>query len=455
MIATNAARPLVPGSSVLREPTSEEAARLGRWRTSTFWVMLVGYIGYYLVRGNISIAVPLLSQEFGYSNTDLAIILTFSEVAYAIGKLTTGPLADQIGGKKVFLLGMAGAILFNLLFPLHVGVLYFTVIWCLCRYFLSMGWGGIIKTIGSWYEPERHGTVMGLISINFQFGSVAASLFCGWLIALGFGWKGLFFIPALVVSVLFVWAALASRESPADVVPGVRFGKHAGSRRSMADFGDHHEDTPPVLEIVGRLFRVPLFRQVLVFSFFSHLLRSVFLFWTPKFLVDQGMGNVGAAFSSAVFPLLGCLGTIFIGWYTDRHAKNGDRTGMMAIMLAGLFFSLLGISALIPRGESAQMAIVALLGLSGFFLYGPYSMSAGALSLDIAGPKGAGTCTGMIDGFGYLGGAVAAWAAGVLADRLGWSQVFLFVAVCALFTVAWTFHMSRSHQRRVAREGSA
>ena len=79
-----------------------------------------------------------------------------------------------------------------------------------------------------------------------------------------------------------------------------------------------------------------------------------------------------------------------------------------------------------------------------------YSMSAGALTLDIAGPKGAGTCTGMIDGVGYIGGAVAAWAAGVLADRMGWSQVFLFVAVCSLFTVFWTLHMSRSHHRRAA-----
>jgi sugar phosphate permease/glycerophosphoryl diester phosphodiesterase len=412
--------------------------------------MLLGYVGYYLVRGNLSVAIPLLSQEFGYSNTELAIILTFSEVAYAVGKFTTGPLADQIGGKKVFLLGMAGAIVCNLLFPLQVGIVYFTVVWCVCRYFLSMGWGCIIKAIGEWYEPERHGTVMGFISINFQFGSVVASVFCGWLIAMQVGWKGLFFIPAMVVIGVFIWAALASRETPQDVVPGVRFGKSAGARASLADLGSHDDVAPPALEIIRRLLKIELFRQVLVFSFFSHLLRSIFLFWTPKFLVDQGMGNVGAAMSSAVFPLLGCLGTIFIGWYTDRHSKNGDRTGMMAVMLAGLFLSLLAISFLVPYGTSMQAWIVVLLGLSGFCLYGPYSMSAGALTLDIAGAKGAGTCTGMIDGVGYIGGAVAAWTAGVLADRIGWSQVFLFVAVCALFTVFWTLHMSRSHHRRAA-----
>jgi sugar phosphate permease len=174
----------------------------------------------------------------------------------------------------------------------------------------------------------------------------------------------------------------------------------------------------------------------------------VFLFWTPKLLVDMGMGSASAAMTSAIFPLLGCLGTIFLGWYTDRHAKQGDRTGMMTLMLAGLAVSLLVISVLIPYRLEYQYGVVAFLGLGGFCLYGPYSMSAGCLSLDIAGSKGAGTCTGMIDGVGYIGGALAAWGAGVISDRLGWGQVFLVLAVISAFTTAWTAYMSWSHRRR-------
>ncbi len=77
-------------------------------------------------------------------------------------------------------------------------------------------------------------------------------------------------------------------------------------------------------------------------------------------------------------------------------------------------------------------------------------MAAGALSLDIAGPKGAGTCTGMIDGVGYLGGALAAWSAGVLSDKLGWSQVFMLLAVVGVLTTFWTFYMS-FHFRKARR----
>src|SRR5438270_13724232 len=83
----------------LFEPNEAQLTRLKRWRTSTFFVMLVGYVGYYCVRGNLAVALPLLNQTFGYSNSQLGMILTFSELAYAFGKFTTGPLADSIGGK--------------------------------------------------------------------------------------------------------------------------------------------------------------------------------------------------------------------------------------------------------------------------------------------------------------------------------------------------------------------
>jgi sugar phosphate permease len=436
-------------STALFDPTPDQLKKLRAWRLSTFWVMLIGYIGYYLVRGNLPIAIPLIAQTFQYTNTQLGIVLTFSELAYAIGKLTTGPLADRVGGKTVFILGLAGAVLFNVLFPLNHTLFYFTVIWCLCRYFLSMGWGGLTKVIGEWYEPERNGTVMGFISINFQFGNAVVALFCGWLIAMGVGWQGLFFIPAGVATIICIWSVLASRERPHNVFPGVRFGQTAGKKPTLAKYEDS-EGHPGFWSVARTLLKVPLFRQILVFSVFSHLLRSIFLFWIPKFLVDIGMGNVAAAFSSAAFPLLGCLGTIFLGWYTDHHSKGGDRARMMSIMLVGLVVSLLLTSYLIPFREQYHWAIVILLGASGFFLYGPYSMSAGCLTLDIAGPKGAGTCSGMIDGLGYIGGAMAAWSAGVLSDKLGWQQVFLFLAFTSVFAVAWTFYMSVSYRKRMA-----
>lgn len=435
-----------------RNAHTESLARfiLNDWRQSTFAVMLFGYVGYYICRGNISAAFPLMSTEFGYTNAQLGLIASTSEIAYAIGKFINGPLADRIGGRSIFLLGMMGAIIMNLIFSQAASLTAFVVIWCICRYFLSMGWGGLTKTIGAWYEPERNGTVMGVISLNFQFGGVVASLFAGGLVALGCSWDKLFIYPAIVLFFVFLWAFRSSKESPQDIIPGVKFGGNAGEKKSLASIEEKKDGSVDVLKIMGGLLKMRIFQYLLLYSFITTLLRSIFFFWTPKFLVDIGMGASFAILKSALFPLLGCFGTILLGWYTDKFATNGDRAKAMWVMLLGLVGCMAGIAILaagVSVSASYQNWIVVLLGLSGFFLLGPYAMSSGCLTLDIAGSKGAGSCTGLIDGVGYMGGALAAWGAGYLSDKLGWSEVFWILCGISFLAVFAAWLMSREFQK--------
>lgn len=426
-------------------PDSFQLKKLKFWRNSTFSVMLVGYIGYYLCRANLSAAFPLISSTFDYSNTQLGIIASASEIAYAAGKFINGPLADRIGGKPIFLLGMAGAILFNLLFAYSSSLAAFIAVWCLCRYFLSMGWGGLTKTIGAWYEPSTYGTVMGFISLNFQFGGVVSTLFAGYLVKMNCTWDKLFLYPAAVLAVIWIWSYFCSKESPQAVIPDVRFGSSNSDKKAIADIQEPGTDHS-VSKIMSTLLKMKLFRVLLVYSFVTTLLRSIFFFWIPKLFVDIGMKDSSAIFNSAIFPFLGCLGTILLGWYTDNHAKNGDRARAMWVMLTGLTFCLL-LTAFLIHVKGSLYLIVFLISMCGFFLLGPYAMSSGCLTLDIAGSKGAGSCTGLIDGVGYIGGALASWGAGILSDKLGWSQVFLILSGFAFLAVFSAYLMSREFQR--------
>lgn len=431
----------------LRTPTPEESKKLIRWRVSTFWVMLIGYIGYYLCRGNLPNSFGLLEKSFGYTNAQLGLIAFYSEAAYSLGKFINGPLADKLGGKKFFLLGMFGTILFNVAFAFGTNLTHFIVIWCFARFFLSMGWGGLIKVIGSWYEHERHGTIMGIISINFQFGGVAATYLSGLLIMLGVGWQGLFLYPAAILFAIFIWSWFASKENPREVIPDTSFGTSATHKRRVVDDNSHDSGKGTIIF----LLKLPMFQKLLLFSFVSHILRSVFLFWTPKLLLDLGMGNAKAVFNSALFPLLGVFGTVLLGWYTDHYVKNGDRARPMCYMLLGLILCQLALAYLASFETPPVLTVAIVIGLSGFFLFGPYSMSSGALSLDIAGHERAGSATGLIDGVGYIGGAIAAWGAGKISDTLGWQKVFLVLAVCGVISTIAAYLLSlelRSHHKK-------
>lgn len=433
-------------STNLRAPTPTELITLNKWRKSTFWVCLVGYIGYYLCRKNLSAAFPLMSEEFNFSNSQLGLIALYSEIAYAIGKLINGPLGDKVGGRKIFLTGMFGAIIMNLIFATGNNLYFFIIVWCICRFFLSMGWGGLAKMIGHWYEPERNGTIMGFISINFQFGGVIATLFAGWLVALGVGWRGVFIWPPVVLSIIFIWSYFSSKDSPRDVIKDTNFGHGNNSAIVSKSMESDQSDGHP-FSIIKNLLSLPVYRQLLVFSFITTFLRSIFFFWTPKLLVDIGMGPVNAILKSALFPFLGALGTVLLGIYTDRYAKKGDRAKAMWIMLLGLVVSLLTVTFLIDGNKSNNELIVIFIGLCGFFLLGPYSMSSGALTLDIAGPNAAGSSTGMIDGLGYVGGAIAVWSAGKLSDVMGWRQVFMFLSIASIMATVSAFMMSRQFQK--------
>jgi sugar phosphate permease len=442
---------IVSGVSENRHPTHEELIDLRRWRISTFWVCLLGYIGYYICRANLPAAFPLMSTSFGYSNAQLGMIAAVSEGTYALGKFINGPIADKLGGKKIFLIGLAGAVFFNILFALSSTLFWFTAVWCLCRYFLSMGWGGLAKMIGNWYPPEKNGTIMGIISINFQFGGVVATLFAGYLVSIGVGWQGIFLYPALIGFVVLIWSALSSKNHPKEIVAGAEIAYHQSNKKPLLQYTD---ETTSVRKIVKELLKMRVFQQLLVFSFVAHILRSFFFFWTPKLLVDIGMGTSNAIFKSALFPLFGCLGTILLGWYSDRHIRNGDRARPMWIMLIGLSVSLIVLSQTVYVGSEQHWLIGIFLSLAGFFLLGPYSMSAGALTLDIAGPRGAGTSAGLIDGVGYIGGAVATFIAGLLSDRLGWQGVFYFLTFSSLLATLSAYIMSLEFQKMHAKRSA-
>jgi len=257
-------------------------------------------------------------------------------------------------------------------------------------------------------------------------------------------------VPAATTAVILIWSWLASREYPRDVVAGAEIDLRGSTQKQVAEFA-----STDVKTIMIGLLRLPLFQKLLVFAFIAQMLRSFFIFWTPKILADIGMNTSSAIFNSAFLGFFGAVGTIWLGWYSDKKMKkHGDRAKPMWIMLLGLALCLGGLNFFIGTNPKEHfVAIIVLLSASGFLLLAPYSMSAGALTLDIAGAQGAGTSAGLLDGFGYIAGAAATWIAGLMSDRVGWSQVFIFLAASALIAAGAAFLMSQEFRRRGRAQG--
>ncbi|HTE18048.1 MAG TPA: MFS transporter, partial [Armatimonadota bacterium] len=87
--------------------TQENAAEpaLHRGARVAFW-LLVGYVGIYLCRKNLSVALPMLQTELGASKAAVGVIASWSTFGYMLGKFVSGPVIDRVGGRNGFLLSM-------------------------------------------------------------------------------------------------------------------------------------------------------------------------------------------------------------------------------------------------------------------------------------------------------------------------------------------------------------
>jgi sugar phosphate permease len=170
------------------------STRLLRWQVLTVSLMVIGYSGYYLCRSNFSVALPMIIQELGsrgvpadMAKIRLGFIASLGVLAYAIGKFVSGGLSDFLGGRRTFLGGMAGSVLFTVVFALSGGIPLFTLAWTGNRLVQSLGWVGMVKISSRWFSFSSYGTVMGIVSLSFLFGDAAARQFLAVLIAVSGG----------------------------------------------------------------------------------------------------------------------------------------------------------------------------------------------------------------------------------------------------------------------------
>jgi OPA family glycerol-3-phosphate transporter-like MFS transporter len=407
--------------------------RLRRWEWLTIFLLIVGYAGYYLCRSNLSVCTPQIIDELAKRGMDpaaakerIGAFVSWGTLAYALGKFASGGMADFLGGRRNFLLGMAGAVLFTTLFALGGGLPLFTLAWIGNRLVQSMGWVGMVKITSRWFSYSRYGTVMGLISLSYLFGDAAARQFMGWLIAGGMGWRSVFFVAASVLGVLLLANLLLLKESPRHVgepEPEVSPGNVFGAR------GEEH--TPEGLaDLVLPLLRSPAFLMVCLLSLGSTLVRETFNTWTPTYFTEVvGLTTGDAAQKSALFPLFGGVSVLLAGVLGDRLGRGGR-----ALMLVGGLASTAGLLLLLGFGEFGRSSTlpVLLVSLIGFVLIGPYAYLAGATSLDFGARRGSATAAGIIDGVGYLGGVLAGDAVARLSTRYGWSGAFAVLAGVAV-----------------------
>ena len=414
-------------------PVSEFTRR----HAATIALLAFGYTGYYFCRSDLSVVMPLLIQELAKhgmtaheAEVRLGGMVSLSVLAYAAGKFVSGAMADVFGGRRNFLGGMGGAIVFTILFAVSGSLPMFTLAWLGNRLLQSGGWTGLVKVTSRWFSYSKYGTVMGFLALSYLFGDAASRYAMSLLLDAGLGWRGVFFSGAGFLGLLMLANWIFLRESPEEC--GL-LSPVANPLNVYAGGGDKvSESRMPLSSILLPLVRSFPFWLVCLLSLGTTLLRETFNFWTPTYFVQYvGLTNAQAASRSALFPLFGGLSVVVSGVLSDRLGLNG-RNRVLFGGLALAAFCLLALS-MTPSSANPWIA-VGLVAMTGFLMLGPYAYLSGAISLDFGGKRGSASAAGIIDGVGYIAGYLSGDAVARIATGFGWRSAFLSLAGVAFFT---------------------
>ena len=430
---------------------SEQLSHAQRsWRWRIFAVTWLAYAGFYLCRKNLSVTMPLLAADLGYSNLQLANIFFGYSLLYALGQFGFGVLADRFGSRLIVTLGLLVAVVSNLMMGFATSLVVLTLLACLNGTGQSAGWPGLVKTMASWFRHRERGVVMAWWTTNYVIGGFLGTIFATFVVTSrwlfpSWGWHRGFWIPAVaLVAVTAVFFALV-RNQPSDAgLPAIVANEDELQAAPGSLPGGHPfvETARTYLRMLGDLE----VWTVAVGALFSKVTRYSFLFWLPLYLTQKlryGAGEAG--YTSSLFELAGFGGALLGGYVSDKFMQS-RRLPVAALMMWGLA----GACWLHPTlAGLGHMGVAASICLIGIMNYGPDTLLQGAASQDVGARWGVGKASGFVDGVSSMGQLFSSYLVGYIAQKYGWDSlfhVFVGMALCggAIMATRWNKHTVRS-----------
>jgi predicted MFS family arabinose efflux permease len=363
-----------------------------------------------LTVGNIYYAQPLLAtlaDAFGTSEASAALIVTITQVGYAVGLLILVPLGDLVENRRLVVTISAGTVLALLVASAAPSLAVFFVA------SLGIGVTSVVAQVlvpfaAHLAPPETRGRVIGQVMSGLLLGILLARAMAG-ILAGVLGWRAVYLISAILLAAMIL---VLRRMLP---IHKPTFAEGYGVL--VASLAKIYRKEP--------LLRRRAAYQAIMFGSFSAFWTSVtFLLSGPQFHLSQaGIG---------VFSLAGAIGALFapVAGHLGDAGFERPATGMAFLISAGGFALTLvptKLWALVVGAILIDLGTQATLVLGQQVIYGLNPAERSRLN------------TLYIATF-FVGGAIGSGVAGIAYAYAGWPAVVAFGA--ALPIAGFVFWLS-------------
>jgi sugar phosphate permease len=269
-----------------------------------------------------------------------------------------------------------------------------------------------MRVAANWVPAQRRGRAIGILGTSYQVSAAMTFVVAGWA-ADRLGWRGAFYVPALVLAAAGLHMLVCLREAPDASVAN---GNGVGLQRAPP-----HRDGGWFDNVRLTLTNPGLWVLALALMFLDAA-RYGFMDWGLAHLKDIQEGGVGmTAMKYAILPTGGIAGAFLAGWATDRFFG-----GRRAPVICGLLV-LLGVLTLLyePVARQSVPGTIILLAAIGFAILGPQVLLVGTAPADLARRGTAAAAAGFVNFMGYLGAFGGDAVTGYLLHHYDWTTVLV------------------------------
>ena len=173
--------------------------RFARWQVTVLAAMYVGYAAFMLCRNTLiaSSAEMINDPSLQMDKESFGHLMSWHSAGAIMGKLVTGPGADLLGGRRMFLIALSLTAMANVGFAFGSSFFAFAAFNFFGQFAKAGGWPAMTKLVGSWYPESRYGQVWSVISTSSRVGTISAGLFLGYLLSL-VSWRAVFVLSAVL-----------------------------------------------------------------------------------------------------------------------------------------------------------------------------------------------------------------------------------------------------------------
>jgi OPA family glycerol-3-phosphate transporter-like MFS transporter/OPA family sugar phosphate sensor protein UhpC-like MFS transporter len=392
---------------------------------------MFGYIFFYFIRKNLSMAMPLIESDLGIGKTELGLFLTFHGLLYGISRFANGIIADRVNPRWFMAVGLFFCAVANFGFGMSGVVWTMGIFWVANAWFQGMGFPPCSKSLTHWFDAEERGVKFSIWNTSHSIGAGLVFLLNSGVILLFHDWRYCFFIPGTIAIVGSIFLFERLRDSPESMglepVENYYAKKHGQKIEESNDENKtDRNETESNCEGLGQtlykyVYSNPAIWIISFANFFVYIVRFSIIDWAPTFLKQaKGIDIVQSGIVSSCYELIGVIGMLCSGFLMDKIFR-GHGSKVCFIYMFGCTITM----GLFWWTNSSSVLVNALfLAVLGFFIYGPQCLI-GVVVANIATKKAAAAANGLTGFFGYMSVIVTGGGVGFIATKYGWNTVFL------------------------------